>query len=138
MIARYLQLKAESELPDISALSPFRAVIVIDEIVTSEWQTRVSNWLVKSGCLYMMAWGIDSSTWDNSVDIANLQEFDYEDIPEDKFVMTTWHEEESLREVFWFSKNNAFHPTVHLSNTLILHVSSKNKEKDFLSKYADA
>ena len=138
MITEYLQIKAESELPDISAFSPFRAVIVIDEIVTLEWQTQASTWLVKSGCLYMMAWGKECSTWDDSVDIANLEQFNYGEIPEDKFVMTTWHEDESLGEVFWFAKNNAFHPIVVIQNTLLLHISSKNKKAELLLEYARA
>ena len=104
------------------------SVVVIDEFVTSGWQSLVSAWLVKSGCLYMMAWGKGSSTWDDSVDFANLEENNYADIPEEKFVISTWHENELLKDVFWFSKNNAFHPTVELLNTLILHISRKNRE----------
>jgi hypothetical protein len=138
MVTSYLQLKPGSELPNISALSPFRAVVVIDEEVTPEWQNLVSSWLVKSGCLYMMAWGTGCSTWDDSVDFANLEAFNYSDIPEDQFVMTTWHEEEPLNDVFWFAKNNAFHPTIELPNTLILHISGKNKEKELLSEYISA
>jgi hypothetical protein len=113
-------------------------VVVIDEVVTPGWQSLVSAWLVKSGCLYMMAWGKASSTWDDSIDFVNLEEFNYADIPEEKFVITTWHEDKPLRDVFWFSKNVAFHPTVVLINTLILHISSQNREIELLSEYASA
>jgi hypothetical protein len=135
---KYCQLKPGSQLPDISALSPFRSVVIIEESVTSEWQSLVSHWLVKSGCLFMIAWGKDCSTWDDSVDIANIEEFGFGDIPEDKLVMTTWHDKEPLKEVFWFSKNNAYHPTVELPNTLILHISNTNKENELLSEYDGA
>jgi hypothetical protein len=135
---KYLQLQPESKLPDISDLAPFRSVVVIDENVTTEWQSKVSSWLVASGCLFMMAWGINCSSWDDSVDFANLEVFDYKNIPEENLVMTTWHENESLKEVFLFSKNNAIHPTVELNNTLLLHISNSNKEKEFLSEYASA
>ena len=138
MVMEYLQIVPESKLPDISKLNPFRAVVVIDESVSPEWQKNVSSWLVKSGCLYMMAWGKDCSSWDDSVDLANLEAFDYKDIPEDKFVMTTWHEDEPLKEVFWFSKNNAFHPEVELPNTLLLHIAQKNREQEMLSEYSGA
>ncbi len=86
----------------------------------------------------MMAWGNECSSWDDSVDYANLKEFNYEAIPEDKFVLTTWHEDEPLSEVFWFSKNTACHPTVDLQNTLVCHISTNNKEKELLLKYAEA
>ena len=100
MTATYLQIEEKSELPDISSLNPFRAIVVIEEERPVPWQTRVSNWLVESGCLYMMAWGKNSTSWDDSVDIANIEQFSFEDIPDDKFVMTTWHENETLKEVF--------------------------------------
>jgi len=133
---RYLQLIPESPLPDIYGLRPFRSVVIIEETVTPEWQDKVCQWLVKSGCLYMMAWGRGCSAWDDSVDYANLEEFDYEIIPEDKFVMTTWHENVPINEVFFFSKHNGFHPTVELKNTLLLHISNSNREKELINEYA--
>ena len=86
----------------------------------------------------MMAWGKNCNTWDTSLDLANLEEFNYGEIAEDKLVMTTWHEDEPLKEVFWFSKNNAFHPVIELKNTLILHISNANKEKEYLTKFKNA
>jgi hypothetical protein len=138
MTITYFQFRPESSLPDSSYLGPFRAVVVIDESITLDWQSKVSTWLVKSGCLYMLAWGKGSSAWDDSVDLANLEEFDFGSIPEDKFVMTTWHEDESVEDVFRFSKNDAIHPKVKLTNTIILHISNKNKEKEIMSEYASA
>ena len=138
MVMKYLQLEPESNLPDISSMKPFRTVVIVDDKPTSEWQAKVSEWLVRSGCLYMMAWGKDCSSWDDSVDSANLEEFNFGDIPEDKFVMTTWHEKDSLSETFWFSQHNAFHPAVKLQNTVILHISRNNREKELLAGYAGA
>jgi len=135
---KYLQLEPGASLPDISALKPFRSVVIVDDEPNPEWQAQVSDWLVASGCLYMMAWGKGCSSWDDSVDSANLKEFDWGDIPEEKFVMTTWHEKEPLNDVFWFSKNNAFHPTVELQNTVILHISQNNREQELLAAYASA
>jgi len=132
----YLQLQPESLLPDITGLNPFRSVVVVEENVTSQWQAKVSRWLVKSGCLYMMTWGNNCISWDDSVDHANIEEFGYGDIPEEKFVMTTWHDKEPLKKVFFFSKYNGFHPTVELQNTLLLHISSSNKEIEYLNEYA--
>ena len=134
----YLFLQPESSLPDISGLYPFRCVIIIEEEVPFDWQSLVSKWLVKAGCLYMMAWGKDSSAWHDAVDLAMIEEFNYGNIPEERFMMTTWHENEQLEDVFWFAKNNAFHPNVALRNTLILHISRMNKEKELLAAYAAA
>ena len=129
-VMKYIQFQPGSALPDISDLSPLRSVVVIEESVTPEWQAQVSDWLVKSGCLYMMAWGKECSTWDNSVDFANLETFNFENIPDDKFVYTTWHEDEPLKEVFWFSKHSADHPEIEISSTLVLHISNQNKKTE--------
>jgi hypothetical protein len=86
----------------------------------------------------MLAWGPDCSSWDDSVDEANLREFEYGDIPEDRFVMTTWHTNEELREVFWFSKNCASHPSVPLQRTVLFHISAEDRAREFLDLYAEA
>ena len=132
---KYLQLKPDSEPPDIHELKPFRSVVIVDESVTSGWQERISDWLVTSVFLYMMAWGKGCSSWDDSVDYSNSNEWNYKDIPKDSFVMTTWHESEPLEEVFWFSKHNAIHPSVDIKSTLLLHISNLSKEDEFLDRY---
>ena len=93
--------------------------------------------MVRVGCLYMMAWGVACSAWDDSVDEANLEAFGYGHIPEDRFVMTTWHERDPLEEVFWFAKYNAHHPTAKLDQTVILHIGGEEKKHEFLSSYAE-
>ena len=136
--AEYVQLVPGAILPLVTENTPFRAVVIVEGDVTPEWQASVSDWLVQSGCLYMMAWGRNCSSWDDSVDHANMKEFAFGEIPEDKFVMTTWHTNDPLHEVFWFSKNNAVHPSVELEHSLLLHISPLNKSAELLSAYADA
>lgn len=135
---RYIRVRPESDLPKITDMEPFLSVVIIDEAVTPEWQTKVSDWLVNSGCLYMMAWGEDCSSWDDSVDHSNMEAYDNGEIPEDKFVMTTWHEKEPLKEVFRFSKYSAVHPSVDITKTLLLHISNSEKEKEYSNEYKSA
>lgn len=135
---KYLNLRPEDALPQIDHLSPFVAIVVIEDEVSQIWQWEVSRWLVLSSCRYVLAWGLDCSSWDDSVDEANLEAFDYEDIPEDKIVMTTLHEDEDLDEVFWFAKHRAAHPVVTLNTTLILHISTENKKDEMEAAFAQA
>lgn len=135
--AVYLRLPPEGELPNLT-LCPTRVVVIADAKVLLGWQEQVSVWIVNSGCLYMMAWGPDCSSWDDSVDAANLEKFDYKEIPKDQFVMTTWHSDESLKEVFWFSKHCATHPSVDLQRTVLLHISNQDRGQEFLNQYAEA
>lgn len=134
---KYIQISAEADLPSMTVYKPFRAIVVVEEKVSDEWQAKVSGWLVNSGCLYMMAWGIECSSWDDSVDHANLEIYDYGDIPDDQFVMTTWHENKELKEVVWFSKHCALHDHVNIKNTLIIHISNIDKEKELMDLYHD-
>lgn len=134
----YLHVQPGSTLPDLLRPYPFRAIVVIDSLVTSEWQAKVSNWLIRSGCLYMLAWGTDCSSWDDSVDFANIEQFGFADIPEDRFVITTWHADERLNEVFDFCKRHAVHPAVKLHHTVLLHIADQGNEKAMVKAYAAA
>jgi hypothetical protein len=66
---------------------PFRAVVVVEEPVSAEWRAVASRWLVDADCLYMMAWGHECSLWDDSVDFANLEVFNFGEVPDRNFVM---------------------------------------------------
>lgn len=123
----YVRLDPSLSLPSIQSFDPFRAVVIIECDTSAEQQHQISTWLVKSGCRYMMAWGKDCSAWDDAVDLANLERFDFGDIPNDQFVITTWHKDQPIEEVLWFAKNCAFHSTVEIQNTLIIHLSETDQ-----------
>ena len=133
----YLHLEPGAN-PGPLGFRPFKVVVAVEADVSPQWQSLISDWLIQSGCLYMMAWGRGCSSWDDSVDLSNVEAFDFADIPDDQFVMTTWHSDESLAEVLWFSKYTASHPTVELDKTLLLHISSECREQDFLRGYDEA
>ena len=135
---KYVRVHGEGELPEIRHLKPFKVIVVIEEEVSDEWQARTSEWLVDSGCLYMMAWGRNCGSWDDSVDWTNLEQWKFGDIPDEANVITTWHESEPISEVFFFAKHAAIHPTVKIDNVLILHIGLIDKEADFESIFLDA
>ena len=130
----YLHLMPNANLQEIPIKEPFAALVIIEEEVSNKWRSIVSEWLVDRGCLFMMAWGKDCSLWDDSVDWANLEKFDYKEIPEDKFVMTSWHGNETLDEVFWFAQKNANHPNVSLEHLLLVHITRNPQEKEMLQR----
>jgi hypothetical protein len=138
MSTEYLHLKPNDSIPDITRWRPFRAAVLIESEVNEKWQARVSEWLVQFGCLYMVAWGIRCSSWDDSVDIAALEKYDYCDAPEAEFVMTTWHESEPLSDALFYLKNNAIHPVTDTPTTVIVHIAPAAKEREVLSAYAGA
>lgn len=134
MQANYVHLTPGATPPKLDS-APFKAVVVVECDVTPDWQMQTSDWLVRSGCRYMMAWGQKCSEWDDSVDLANLAMFDFGDIPEDDFVMTTWHEREPLADTFWFAGKCATHPSLVLERTYIVHVAPESQETALLEAY---
>lgn len=138
MTVRYLHLPAGSEPPVIGQDGPFKAVVVIEQDVEQDWQTRISDWLVRNGCLYVMAWGRKATTWDDSVDWALLTLHAFGDIPDDKHVMTTWHDHESLADVFQYADDAAFHATVDLTATWIIDIHETERQALMLEDYSAA
>jgi hypothetical protein len=138
MKVEYVHLTSRALLPDLSSLKPFKAVVIIDDEVPVERRVEISEWLVESGCLYMMAWGDQCSRWDDSVDMADLQAFDYGEILKDKFVMTTWHDDEPLKEVFWFAKHAAHHATVIMEYCVLLHLAEVSSDSELMSLFEAA
>ena len=130
----YIHLPAESPLPVLFP-EPCRVVVLIEQHVSPEWQSLVSEWIVNQGCLYMMAWGIDCSTWDDSVDWALLNTWNFEDIPDDNFLITTWHENEPMNEAFIHCRLCAFHPTIELPKVAILDITGSPRETEILDRY---
>lgn len=138
MTVQYLRIRSGDLLSSLDRFSPFKAIVVVEDVVDQKWQAEASRWLADSGCLYMMAWGKNCSSWDDSVDLANLEQFGFDKIPDDDFVMTTWHDDEPLQEVIWFAKYSANHPTIELENVLFMHIGSSNREGEFEDMYRNA
>jgi hypothetical protein len=125
----YLHLLPEGPLPTWAGRRPFNAVVVATCAVSAEWQDQVSDWLVKSGCLYMLAWGVNCSVWDDTVDRATRNLYGPDDIPDDGFVMTTWHTNETLESVFWNAQFNGTwgYDDHSLDLTLIVDIAREDR-----------
>lgn len=86
----------------------------------------------------MMAWGIEATKWDDSVDVANLIDFNFGDIPKNRFVYTTWHDNDTLKDVLWQSHFCANHDCIDLQNTMLVHISEAADEMGLLAKHTAA
>jgi hypothetical protein len=133
----YLHLKPGTQPPQL-VTGPFKAVVIIEADVTPQWRALVSDWLVLSGCRYMMAWGRNCSEWDDSVDEASILAFGSVEATDNNFVMTTWHEKEPLTEAFWFSQWCAVHPSLELEQTYLIDVSEQDREALLLETFREA
>lgn len=133
----YLHLRP-GQTPPARPFGPFRAVVIAELDVNNAWRNAIAKWLVKGGCLYMVAWGVACSQWDDAVDWALLEEFDFGEIPDERFVMTTWHEGVPLSEALWFAGQCAHQRHVELRETLIVHIAQAERRESLLRTYADS
>lgn len=134
---RYIHLAPGDAFPDLPA-EPFKAVVIVETPVLPEWRDRASTWLVESGCRYMLAWGHECTLWDDSVDCANLEQFDYGDIPDESFVMTTWHDKEPLSDVLWFAAKAASHPDMPLEQLILIHIALQRDQTGVMKIFHQA
>ena len=134
MKPHYVRIFPGEPLPDISAYAQFKAVIALSAEYSADWQKEVSDWLVACGCRYMMAWGPNSSSWDDSVDWADLEARDFED-DDSRFVRTTWHNNETLESVFWYAQfcEMFSYDDVELKETIIVDIGDTPREEELLS-----
>ena len=132
---RYINIYRLTELPDISNLAPFKAVISIEEPASEQRRAEISAWLVDMGCRYVMPRGEACDVWCDSVRQANLKSFDIDSMSAQDFVMTTGHRYESLKAVFWFAKRVAKHPEIQFKECVVLHLASGDRSLEYQGIY---
>ncbi|GFE63479.1 DUF7684 family protein [Litoreibacter roseus] len=134
---KYVFLPADVPVSVPKGMIKFKCLILMEREVGGGYRNEVSKALVEAGCLFSLAWGMDCSVWDDSVDWAFLEAHNFGDYPEDEFVMTTWHEDEALEEVVGFAKHCTDYSEVKLEDILVLdfahHERSELIEKLYLA-----
>jgi hypothetical protein len=133
----YLHLLPDAALPELQ-LPPFFTILLVEDEVHETWMWEACRWLVAAGCRYALAWGRDCEAWKDAIDDAALEAADYEDLPAERTVIATSHEDEELDEVFWFARHRATHPAVPSTITLILHIAPVARKDELEALYADA
>ena len=95
-------------------------LVISDPNISPAVQRAISQDIVRTGCRYALAFGCTCSTWDDSIDLASIEA----EVPENRFVMTTWHEDEPIEDVvdFWWW-NTAFDDFVP-GNFGVFHIGS--------------
>jgi|GEM_PF-2287065 len=100
-------------------------IINNDPDISTDDQYALSLALVRAGCRYAVCIGHNCSTWDDSVDYANM-ELDPE-LTDSKFVMTTWHENDTPDQIANFFLNCTTFDDNVFTNFLILSVGPNDK-----------
>lgn len=135
---RYLHLDTANAVPPVQAHQPFKAVVIGDRPTAPDLRTAMCAWLNAAGCLYLMAWGTDARAWQEGVNLANLQAWDFGTIPDNRLIISTAHEQEELSEVFWFAKYTAMHPCATLDDVWLVHCAAAGRQTEIVELYEEA
>ncbi len=75
-----------------------------DTSVTDAERAKVSTEIIAAKCRYAVCWGHKCSAWDTAIDLAYIETDETFSLPDETFVMTTWHEDESVEDAidFWW------------------------------------
>ena len=103
----YLRLEPPYETRIPGVRSPFVTIVfACDPEINADEQANISAQLVSRDCRYVLAWGINASSWDDSVDWAFISTDPNFDPPRERHVMTTWHDNETIDDVVSFALMN--------------------------------
>lgn len=109
---------------------PYPCLIWSEMETSSDFKLELSKKLIKTDCRYIVAGGIECSLWDDAGDFAFIASNDDYDPPDEQFVMTSWHEGESLVEVVRFFALNTNFDRHDFRHFLIVHIG-ESQEMEF-------
>lgn len=105
MSLKYLQIPRPFKFSSPFEGEEFVVLLYVDEKqITPEEQEKLSDEIVAEGCRYAVCAGHLCSSWDDSIDMADLKRNNFE-INEKTFVMTSWHEEETIEDIVFHFLN---------------------------------
>jgi hypothetical protein len=139
-----------SDLPPHSFQSPFGGrdyvllIVICDNSISEGEQEAISRKIIQTGCRYALCFGHGCSSWDDSIDMAYIEAGG----DPQRFVMTTWHDDEPIEDVvdFWWWNTNFddFTPTeflvfflgsdseieTSLTNRIAFHQKNESEQAD--------
>ena len=79
-------------------------ICIVDESVKEAERAKVSTEIVAAKCRDAVCWGYECSAWDTAIDWAYLETDKNFNLPDETFVMTTWHDDEPVEDAidFWW------------------------------------
>jgi hypothetical protein len=122
---KYLQISRPFRFISPFDKEEFVALLYVDEKqVIPEEQERLSDEIVDAGCRYAVCAGHLCSSWDDSIDMAYLRRNNME-TNEKTFVMTSWHEDESVKDIVFHFLNVTWFDDFVPKNFLVVVIGNE-------------
>jgi hypothetical protein len=130
MNIQYIQIKRPYSFASPFIQGEFVALIyAADENISDEERDALSRQIVASGCRYAVCAGYKGSSWDDSIDMADIER-NGDEVHDENLVMTTWHDDESLEDIVFFFLNNTGFDDFIAERFVVLHVGEDGSHLD--------
>lgn len=124
-------LEKPFDTSSIEVKIPFACLLYSNQDnVTHDEMMSVANWLVSSGCRYVVCAGLNCSEWHDTIDTADI----IRDPSTQNLIMTTWHENETIENVVWFSLNLTNFEDMAFENYLVLLIGDSKTIEEKIQK----
>ncbi len=92
--------------------------------------------LLKANCKYIVVGGKNCEKWHDYADEIHISLYSDFQVPDSEHVMTTWHDNEPLEEVIWFTLNNTNFDSYEFNKFLFIQIDTKFSQ-DEIQKIID-
>ena len=120
-------IQKPSDTSSIEVKTPFACLLYSNqEKASSDEIESVANWLVNSGCRYVVCAGVKCEEWHDTIDTADT----IRDPNTQNLIMTTWHKNETVEDVVWFWLNLTDFENIAFENYLALLIGNSKTIKE--------
>lgn len=95
-------------------------LVISSPSITQKQRVRMALEIVSSRCQYALTYGHDCEDWHDAIDTACFDD----GVPEGRFLMTTWHNDESINDVVDFLFWNTSYEDFEASRVAIVQIGS--------------
>ncbi len=127
----YIHLPPCGALPALRP-EPFKALLVVENIVPETWRNDVCAWLAKAGCRSLLAWGQDSPQWQGAMNQTSSNIFG-SGLAKDERVMTNARENETLAEAIVAALYSDADFGVELAGFTIVHITPVARRDELMT-----
>lgn len=126
----YIHLTPCGPLPHLRP-EPFKALLVVENIVPEAWRNEVCEWLAQAGCRSLMAWGQDSHQWQGAMNQTSSNIFG-SGLAKDERVMTNARENETLADAIAAALHGDADFGVDLAGFSIVHITPVERRDEMM------
>jgi hypothetical protein len=122
-------------IPSFALGEDIKCVVWSNTQMGHPWRNQVAARLVADRVRFMLAGGVAGTLWDDAVDWADIGRFPDFETPDERFVMTTWHDDQSFANVLWQANFTATFDDLWFDQLLVVWLGPLEPEWDRIAEH---